>query len=193
MSTELLTAVAWAAYVSTAATLVTFVTGILFFTVGQPWGTIQDAASALQVFLMLPLAWMLHRLIGSYARAWSWLALIAGVLGMLTAGVLQALLVLRRVEYEQMIGVVLSAGGAIGVWLVVTGALALSHGLLPVSLAWAGIAAGAGYLLLVAGFWLGGQGHPLFWSGSLLALAGYAVWTIWLGRLILVGKLPAGG
>ena len=118
MWTEILTCVAWAAYVSAAATLITFVTGILFFTVGQPWGTVQDVASALQVLLMLPLAWMLHRLVGPHARLWSGPALIVGVLGMLAAGVLQILLVVRRVEYEQTIGVVLSAGGAIGVHVV---------------------------------------------------------------------------
>lgn len=187
MSSELVTYVAWAAYTSAAATLVTFVTGILFFSVGQPWGTIQDVASALQVLLMLPLAWMLHRLIGPYTRAWSWLALIVGVPGMLVAGILQILLVVRRVAYEQTIGAVLSAGGAIGVWLALTGALALALGLLPAGLAWAGITAGAGYLLLVAGFWLGGQQHPLFWSGSLIALVGYAGWAIWLGRFLLTG------
>jgi hypothetical protein len=50
---------------SAAVTLVTFVTGILYFTVDQPYGTIQDAASALQVLLMLPTTWMLHRLLAT--------------------------------------------------------------------------------------------------------------------------------
>ena len=52
-------------------------------------------------------------------------------------------------------------------------------------LAWAGIAAGVGYLVLVAGFWLGGEQHPAFWGGSLVALAGYAAWAIWLGALLM--------
>jgi hypothetical protein len=187
MSAEFLQVIACAAYVSAAATAITFVTGILFFTVGQPFGTIQDATSALQVFLMLPLAWLLHRRIAPAVRGWSWLALVVGMAGMLVAGVLQVLLVLRRVEFEQTIGAALSAGGAIGAWLALTGALALVYGLLPVGLAWAGVAAGAGYLLLVAGFWLGGQGHPLFWGGSLVALSGYAVWAVWLGRVVQIG------
>jgi hypothetical protein len=187
MPAEFLTGVAWASYASATATLVTFVTGILFFAVGQPWGTIQDAASALQVLLMLPIAWMLHRMLGAVAAAWSWLALIVGVLGMLVAGVLQISLVLRRVAYERTIGMVLGAGGAIGVWLLAVGGLALAHGLLPVGLAWAGIAAGMGYLTLVVGFWSGGQQHPVFWAGSLAALAGYAVWAVWLGWLVQTG------
>ena len=135
MSAEFLQAAAWAAYVSAAATAITFVTGILFFTVGQPFGTIQDATSALQVLLMLPLAWMLHCLIAPSAGGWSWLALVVGMAGMLVAGALQALLVLRRVEYEQTIGAGLSAGGAIGVWLAATGILALDwiHSAIPLT------------------------------------------------------------
>ena len=58
-------------------------------------------------------------------------------------------------------------------------------------LAWSGIVAGCGYILLVIGFWLGGQQHPLFWGGSLAALIGYAVWAIWLGRAVLSGTLAA--
>jgi hypothetical protein len=189
MAAGLLTYVAWAAYVSAAATLVTFVTGILFFTVGQPYGTIQDAASALQVLLMLPVAWMLHRLIGPSAMAWSWLAFVLGVVGMLVAGVSQVLLVFRVVAFEQTLRIGLIAGGAIGAWLALTGILAMVYGLLPVGLAWAGVVAGAGYLLLIAGFWLGGQGHPIFVSGSLVAVIGYTVWAVWLGRFILPGAL----
>ena len=191
MSFDLQTAVAWFAFVSAAATVVTFVTGILFFTVGQPWGTIQDTASVLQVLLMLPIAWALHRLLVISARGWSWVALILGAVGMLVAGVLQVLLVVRRVEYEQTIDAVLGAGGAIGFWLALTGVLALVYGLLPAGLAWAGVAAGAGYLLLVVGFRLGGEQHPLFWGGSPVALTGYAVWAVWLGRVLLAEGLWA--
>jgi hypothetical protein len=53
MATELLCTAGWAAYLSAAATITTFVTGILFFSVGQPWGTIDDAASVFQVLLQI--------------------------------------------------------------------------------------------------------------------------------------------
>ena len=52
-STELLCTAGWAAYLSAAATVVTFVTGLLFFSAGQPWGTINDAASVFQVLLQI--------------------------------------------------------------------------------------------------------------------------------------------
>jgi hypothetical protein len=192
MSTEILQIIGWAAYLSAAATLVTFVTGILFFTVGQPFGTIQDAASALQVLLMLPIALVLHVSFRARAPALSLLAMVVGIAGMLVAGVLQALLVFRVVQFESTIRTTLTAGGAIGAWLVVVGALILADGTLPSGLAWSGIVAGGGYILLVIGFWLGGQQHPLFWGGSLAAVIGYAVWAFWLGYAALSGALAAG-
>jgi len=191
MLAAMLQVVGWAAYLSAAATVVTFVTGMLFFTVGQPFGTIQDTASALQVMLMLPVALILYSLFRSLAPALSLLAAIVGIAGMLVAGVLQVLLVLRSVRFEATIRTVLAAGGAIGIWLIVTGALSLVSGTFPSGLAWSGIAAGGGYVLLVTGFWLGGQQHPLFWGGSLAAVVGYTVWAIWLGQIVLSGSRAA--
>ena len=191
MPAEMLHAVGLAAYLSAAATLVTFVTGILFFTVGQPFGRIQDASSALQVLLMPPIALVLYFLLRPYAPALSLLSTLVGIGGMLLAGTLQVLLVFRAVQFETTIRTVLAAGGAIGVWLIVVGALSLAGGTLPSGLAWSGIVAGGGYVFLVIGFWLGGQQHPLFWGGSLAAVIGYALWAIWLGHAALTGTLGA--
>jgi hypothetical protein len=186
-SPELLRVAGWAAYLSAAATIVTFVTGILFFSIGQPWGTINDAASVFQVLIMLPIVLALHRLFlfGPSAPALSLLAAAMGITGMLVAAALQALLVFGRVKYQQTIGAVLTAGGGIGIWLVLVGYLALASGGLPGGLAWLGLVAGGGYILLVAGFWLGGQRNPLFIAGSLVAVIGYSMWAIWLGRVFL--------
>ncbi|UCC64606.1 MAG: hypothetical protein JSV36_06040 [Anaerolineae bacterium] len=191
MSADLLRYVGWATYASAAATLVTFVTGILFFTVGQPFGTIQDATSALQVFLMLPIAAVLLNWFRPDAPVLSTLATIVGVVGMLVAGVLQVLLVFRAVRFESTIGTGLAAGGVIGAWLVVINGLGLASGAFPNGLAWSGIVAGGGYVLLVIGFWLGGQQHPLFWGGSLATVIGYVVWAMWLGRVLLSGAIAS--
>lgn len=191
MPAEMLHAVGLAAYLSAASTIVTFVTGILFFTVGQPFGTIQDASSALQVLTMPPIALVLHLTLRGRAPALSLLAAAVGIVGMLVAGVLQVLLVFRAVQFEATIRTVLAAGGAIGLWLVAIGALSLAGGTFPGGLGWSGIVAGGGYILLAVGFWLGGQQHPLFWGGSLAAVVGYAVWAIWLGHIALSGALAA--
>jgi hypothetical protein len=189
MPTDALRYVAWMAYASAAATVVTVATGILFFTVGQPFGTVQDATSALQAFWMLPIAVVLFYRLWLDAPVWSALATTVGALGMMTSGILQALLVVRLVRFKATLSTVLTAGGAIGTWLVAMNILALAGGTFPGGLAWSGIAAGSGYILLVIGFWLGGQGHPLFWGGSLAALVGYATWAVWLGQMALSGGL----
>jgi hypothetical protein len=192
-TTQFLCAAGWAAYLSAAATVVTFVTGILFFSVGQPWGTINDAASVFQVLFMLPVVVALHELFGPNAPALSLLAAVIGTVGMLISAVLQALLVFGKVRFEQTIRTTLTAGGGIGIWLLLAGYLSLASGALPGGLAWLGLAAGGGYVLLVVGFWLGGQRHPLFMAGSLVALVGYSAWAIWLGRVLLSGALTAPG
>ena len=112
---------------------------------------------------------------------------------MLISAVLQALLVFGKVRFDQTIRTTLTAGGGIGIWLVLVGYLALASGVLPGGLAWLGLAAGGGYILLVVGFWLGGQRHPLFIAGSLAAMVGYSAWAIWLGRVFLSGTLTASG
>jgi hypothetical protein len=183
----------WAAYLSAAATVVTFVTGILFFTRGQPFGTIQDAASVFQVLFMLPIVLALHHLFRPHAPTLSLLAAAIGIIGMLVAAALQTLLVLGKVKYEQTIGPALTAGGAIGMWLMLTGYLALASRILPGGLGWMGLMAGAGYILLVVGFWLGGQRNPLFTVGSLAVVIGYSIWAIWLGCMVLSGTLTASG
>lgn len=179
----------WAALLSAVATVATVVTGILFFTVGGRFGKINDATSVAQMLLMLPVAVALYLVRPVDATGWALLAVIVGFLGMVTAAVLQALLVFGFVEYEQTIRAGLSAGGAVGLWLILANALALGGHVLPASLAMFGIAAGMGYLLVAVGFYRGGQKHPLFYVGSLFVVVGYVVWGTWLGILLQTGRL----
>jgi hypothetical protein len=179
----------WAAILSAVATLLTLITGILFLSAGGLFGPINDAASVIQMLVMLPVAAALYLLTRHDVSALALLAAAIGVAGMLIAAVLQALLVFRVVEYEQTAAVTLSAGGAVGLWLILANLLALAAGALPGGLVLTGVVAGAGYVLLVIGFRLGGQGHPLFYAGSGLAVIGYTVWGTWLGFLFLSGGL----
>jgi hypothetical protein len=50
---EPLCAAGWAACLSAGATIAMFVMGTPFFSVGQPWGTINDAAGVLRVLLQI--------------------------------------------------------------------------------------------------------------------------------------------
>ena len=180
--------VGWAALLSVAATLATVVTGFLFFVRDKRFGLWSDAASAVQMAAMLPLP------VGFYAATTldrSALAAgvaAAGIGGMLIAGSLQFLIVLRVASFERTIPSVLAAGGAIGVWLVLANYLALAQGLLSAPLASAGTVAGAGYILVSIAFYVGDEHHPLTHMGGLAACVGYGIWAFGVARLALAAQ-----
>jgi len=80
-----------AAYLSAALTVVGFVTLIVFYAVGQPFGTLNDASSVALAICLLPVAAALHHLQARSAPSLSRLALAIGWLGMLTLAVLPTL------------------------------------------------------------------------------------------------------
>jgi hypothetical protein len=188
-TTQLFPIVGWSANASAIATIITFVTAILFFSVGKPWGKINDISSVFQVLFMLPLALGLYLLLRPHAPAVSLVATVIGIGGMLLVAVGQSLLVFGAITFEQSLKF-FPAGGAIGVWLVLVGYLALSSGLLPQGLAWVGALAGAGYMVTVVGFLLGGQEHAVFYVGGLVLAISYPVWAIWFGHLLLSAGVP---
>ena len=179
----------WAALLSAVATLGTFGTSILFFAVNPSFGKINDAVSVVQAVLMLPVAVAMALLTHPVNGMLALLALVVGSLAMVVTAVLQVLLVFGRVRFEQTIGAVLAAGAAMGLWFILSNALAGAGGPLPWGLVAWGIAAGIGYLLAAVGFHRGGQHHPLFYAGGLLVIVGYTIWAVWLGCLLLTGAL----
>lgn len=179
----------WSAYLSAAATIVGFVTLIVFFSVGEPFGTIHDISSIILALSLLPLALALYLLQRPCAALLSLIALIIGICAMLAASILQILLVLRVVKLELTLVAVPAAFGVVGVWLLLNSSLALASGTLPSGLAWVGMVAGVGYILVILGFILGGQQHPLTAVGGLTAVIGYPIWAIWIGGLLLSGRL----
>lgn len=189
MNTSSLTRiVGWSAWISAAGTVLTFLTGILFFTIGQPFGTIEDASSVVQVVFMIPLAIGLYWLIPSANKAVDFLGSTVGILGMLITCIGQSLLVIGRIDYPTSLKF-FPAGIAIGIWLLAACALARASGFFPSGLAWVGFVAGAGYILTIAGFLLGGQESVVFYTGGLALTIGYLVWAIWLARLLLYRNL----
>lgn len=188
-STDVLRYAGWSAYLSAAATIIGFVTLIVFFSVGEPFGTINDISSVILALALLPLALALYLLQLRGAPVLSLIALIAGICAMLTASILQILLVLRVVKFELTLVAVLAAFGVVGVWLLLNSSLALTNKTLPSGLAGVGVIAAVGYLLVILGFLLGGQQHPLTAVGGLTAVIGYPIWAIWIGVLVLSGRL----
>jgi hypothetical protein len=179
---------AWSAYLSAAATILTFVTGILFFTVGKPFGKINDIYSIFQMLFMLPLAVLFLQLSPAGLQIPGWILALVGAAGMLLSSYGQTLLVLEKIAFEGSIKY-FPAGAAVGVWLLGICAIAHTVGQLPPVLAWVGILAGAGYIATVIGFLRGGQQHPLFYIGGLVLGISYPIWGIWLGNLLFSGAV----
>ena len=189
MNTNLLALItSWSAYLSAIATILTFVTGIQFFTVGGPFGKINDISSVFQVLFMIPLALVLYRLLSDNVRTIGLMAALIGIGGMLVAAYGQSLLVFGKIDFEGSMKY-FPAGAAIGIWLIVTCAFALSNNIFPVGLAWTGILAGVSYIVIVVAFLAKGQQNMVFYIGGLLLGISYPVWAIWLGRLIGTGAL----
>ncbi len=108
----------WSAYISAAATILTFLTGILFFTMGQSFGRINDISSVVQIPFMMPLTIGLYRLVPSKAQRLGLSAVAVGVSGMLISVVGQSLPFLDRIDPPASLKFFPAGGIAIGIWLV---------------------------------------------------------------------------
>jgi hypothetical protein len=178
----------WSAYLGAAATIIGFVTLILFFSVGQPFGTINDVSSIVIALATLPVLFALHKHHRASAPLLSLGALIIGVVSSLVAALLQTLFVVKAISIDPSSKIVTVAFGVFGISLAIFNYLAYSNKSFSAHLASWGIVAGAGYALVALGFLLGGQDHPLTYIGGLAAIVAYPIWTIWYGKLLLAGK-----
>ncbi|MCI0610160.1 MAG: DUF4386 domain-containing protein, partial [Anaerolineae bacterium] len=109
-------------------------------------------------------------------------AVIIGVIAALSAVVFQTILITTRKTSGDTVTM---SFGVFGISLVIYGYLALADKMLPRRLAWLGMVAGIGYVLVTTGFILGGPNHPLTYVGGLASIIGYPAWAIWLGRVFL--------
>src|SRR5262245_6610328 len=62
MTRQLFGYAGWFAYASATATIATFVSAFLFFSLGQPFGTLNDIAAVFQLIFMLPLALIFYQI-----------------------------------------------------------------------------------------------------------------------------------
>ena len=180
----------WSAYANGVLMLVNMVTLALMFGVSLFWGPVNDAFSVLWMLSFLPLAVLLARVNEPVmGRAVVVGTALAGAVAMLLFAVLQSLLVVRLVRFEQTFAAVVTLGGVLGLWLLANGLLALKGKTLPGGLAWISVVFGLSYILGTFGYWLGGYESPLLWVGAALGFLVGPVWAFWLGWLVLHGSL----
>ncbi len=179
----------WSAMAGAGATILGLATLLLFYSLGEPWGTINDVMSMLLALSMAPLWLALYRHCRRAAPTMSLAAFCMGVLAILVVLVFQALLVLRVMRYEQTAVTVPAAFGTLGGTLMMFGYLQRRARSLRRGLAGLGMMAGAGYVLVIAGISLGGQESALTLVGGLMAAVCYPAWAIWFGRMLLLGQI----
>ena len=129
----------------------------VFFAVGEPWGTINDASSILLSWATLPIAFELAR------RSGRSLPLAAGaacdVVGVAVVTAFTSALIARRMTFEESLLPILTGHALIGCWLILVGLAAWSdaESRRPAAFALAG---GAGLVATAASIATGGMGSP---------------------------------
>ena len=201
--------VGWAAIIGGVVGVIGFVSLILLFVFGEPFGTLNDILSIPTALLLMPLVFALYRL---NAAGHSWLslfALIAGLTGFLATAIGSVLLVSGRINFEQSLVYGIGGFGLIGLWALMNSVMGLADHTLPKGLAWAGILLGvtptlalvavlradniASALTAMSGQTAaGGQTSPLVYVLFILGFISYAglpIWFIIMGRLFVSGRL----
>lgn len=126
--------------------------------IGLVFGWINDVSGVVAALLMLPLVVAVHVLLRPHAPILSRLATVIGLGANLAILVLQSLLVLGALAFQEEVGPVLIAFLFLVVWLVLTGYLGSSSGALP---------------------------HGLRMGLLAVTYVGYPIWALWLGRHLL--------
>ena len=166
----------------------------LFFTVGQPFGTINDLALLVMTGSMAPLM-LAHYELGGVVPLWpARLSLLGASLAVAGWAVIQLAMVLGVVKFDYEHG----ATGAfavesalqvvIGGWIA--GASLLAGRWLPARVRWLGVVAGAGTIVMSAGLLLGGVNHPLTYLGGVGYQVFLPVWALLLAGVFRHAASP---
>ena len=173
----------WVAIAGAAA----LVTILLFFTVGQPFGTVNDIALVVMVLSLGPVM-LAHYELGGIVPLWPARLSLAGAVAAAAGwSLLQLAFVLGMVEFDYD----RAATGAfaisnllqvvLGLWI--GGASLLAGAWLPSTVRVLGIIAGAGTVALSVGLLLGGMSHPLVSAGGIGYMIVLPVWAFLLSRV----------
>jgi hypothetical protein len=178
----------WSALVAAVATLFGALALVLFFTRGQPWGTINDAASVVLMLATIPVALLIAVLESEHQTTGALAAAAIGIVAMLVAATLQALLVVGRVTYEQTKGWVLLAGAGVGLWYLLVAFLAQGSAI-EGALATLAAVSGVGFIAIGYGFTVGNERHQLSALGGGVLLVASTAFLGVLGIRLVTGDL----
>ena len=189
--------VGWVAIATGIAGLLGLVFIILFFSVGQPFGTLNDICIGLTAILSVVLVWMLYPGYHAQSPLLSQVTVVIAMLGAILVMVGTGLAI-SGVKGWFLSGLYMASGNAmIGLWLLGLNYSALRDNSFPQSLVIFGLISGvilALGLVTIPGIFRGidTQEYELtifnyiWWAGSLGYLALYPTWCILLGRILLL-------
>jgi len=191
-------AVGWLAIATGIVGLFSVAFIILFYTVGAPFGMLNDISNGLLAILTGILAALLYAQYRAQSPFLSLVALILALIGVVLVPVGSALVLSGRTGWF-LAGTYTAAGfGAMGLWLVGLNFSTQQGDAWPQSLIIAGIVIGvimALGLVAIPGMFSGidaWESSPWYVSyvgvaaGSLGWLVLYPIWCIWLGRMLLL-------
>lgn len=180
---------------------------VLMFTVSrQPFGTMSDYFYVLTPLLILPLYFVLPRIMGNQNAVLGQSARIAGIIGIAVASLAEVALLLKVIDFRQSVWGNSIGLGLIGIPILAFALLSLGNSTLPVSFNWFGVALG---IFMVIGipavfffineFFALGHGGGLDWAkanpllypavlAGILTQIGLPVWLLWAARLMLSGN-----
>jgi hypothetical protein len=167
-----------------------------------PLGAANDALGGVEYLVLVPVAAMLR----PAGNRLSLLAAIGGVAGLVGVALAQELYVFGAIGPAVDYPAIAVGNGLIGVWIATVSLVAPHSVHLPRGLTLFGVAIGAGMLLIPVGvFLLGGLGVmtapklllnniPFFVTVGIAIIAiavGMPIWSMWLGRHLVMTKLAA--
>lgn len=176
------------AWLAAAMTVVGAIALVQFFRRGGRWGTWNDVSSVVLMLAMIPVALVLTIIALEVVATLALVIGAIGILAMLTLALLQALLVIGRVTYEQSKLPVLALGAVVGAWYLLT-AVSTGSTDVPDGLRLAAAVSGVGFIAVGIGFARGGQSHPLAAIGGAALFVASLIFLVWLGALLLSGDL----
>jgi hypothetical protein len=176
------------AYFNALIFILSLVALMVFFSIGGIWGRVNDSLSIIWMLSYLPLVIALYLINRTINPPVSLVSSLAGIAAALVFVVLQILLVIGQVRFEQTFSAVLTTTALFGFSILAHGLIARSGHSLPAGLTWVMILYGAASIIGAIGFQIGGEQHPLAMIGLLLTAVSGLVWVIWIGRLLLAGS-----
>lgn len=179
----------WSAYFNGTIFLLSLVALMLFFSIGGFWGTINDSLSILWMLSYIPIAVAFFQINRSINSPISLASSIIGIAAATVFVILQTLLVLSIVRFEQTFSAVLTMTASLGFFVLIHALLARAGHTLPTGLTWVMIIYGIASMIGAVGFQLGGEQHPLAMIGLLLTAISGLIWVVWFGRLLLAEKV----